>query len=63
MIRAPKAPEPRGVLTSAALLRNTAQRHGAMVVVVDGYLSAIVYRPSGEAILFRALAPTAERAA
>lgn len=53
MIRAPRA-ESREVLTSPALLRQTARRHAAVVVTVDGYLSAIVHRPSGEAILWRA---------
>lgn len=54
MIRAPHA-QPRECLTSRALLLKTAKRHGAMVVPVGGYLAAIVYRPSGEAILWRAL--------
>jgi hypothetical protein len=54
VIRDPRLPEPRQCLTSPALLLQTAKRHNAVVVTVDGYLSAIVYRPCGEAILWRA---------
>lgn len=54
-------PEPRQVLTSPALLELTADRHNVPVVVVDGYYSAVVCRPSGEAVIWRAVVPVAER--
>jgi hypothetical protein len=59
MIRAPYV-EPRQCLTSRTLLEQTARRHGVTPVVVDGYLSAITYRPTGEAILWRAPVPADE---
>jgi len=63
MIRSPEAAEPRSVLTSPDLLERTADKHGVPVVVVDGYYSCITYRPSGEAILWRAPVPAAEAVA
>jgi len=56
-----REPEPRSVLTSPSLLEQTADRHGVPVVIVDGYYSCVVYRPSGEAILWRAAVPADER--
>jgi hypothetical protein len=58
MIRAHQ--EPRSVLTSPALLERTADKHGVPVVVVDGYFAAVIYRPNGEAILWRAVVPAGE---
>lgn len=56
-------PDPKQVLISRTLLLRTAHRHGVPVVVADGYLSAIVYRPTGEAILWRAPMPRGRVAA
>lgn len=63
MIRIPEAPEPRSVLTSPDLLERAADTHGVPVVLVDGYYSCVTYRPSGEAILWRAPVPTVEAVA
>ena len=64
MIRAgTTTPEPRSVLTSPSLLEAAADKHGVPVVIVDGYYAAVLYRPSGEAILWRAPVPVAERVA
>lgn len=60
MIRCEQS-ELRTVLTSPALLEQTADRHGVPVVIVGGHYAAVVYRPSGEAIIFRAAVPAIER--
>ena len=63
MIRAPKPPDDKGVLTSPALLERTADKHGVPVVIVNGHFACVTYRPNGQRVLWEALVPAGERVA